>query len=94
MQLKIAPTIGPVQENDTNTKVKAIKKAPISPPLSSFETDLLTIQLGIVISNIPKKDAANTIKIKKKNTLGIQCVLKKLAKLAPKVTATTVPITV
>ena len=26
------PTIGPVQENDTNTMVKAIKNIPIKPP--------------------------------------------------------------
>jgi len=31
----IPPTKGAVQENETNTNVKAIKKAPIIPPLSA-----------------------------------------------------------
>ena len=44
------PKIGPVQENDTMTKVKAIKKIPINPPASSALEDLLAIELGNVIS--------------------------------------------
>jgi hypothetical protein len=54
----------------------------------------LTSQLGRVISNIPRKEAAKMRKIRKKKILGSQCVLRKLAKLAPRVTATIVPITV
>ena len=44
------PKIGPVQENDTITNVKAMKKIPIIPPASSAFEDLLAIELGNVIS--------------------------------------------
>ena len=44
------PKIGPVQENETITKVKAMKKIPIIPPASSAFEDLLAIELGNVIS--------------------------------------------
>src|ERR1035437_4096459 len=90
----MAPTIGPVQEKETKTRVKAMKKAPANPPLSACLSALLIIQLGRVISNNPKKEKAKKRKIRKKKTFGIQCVLRKLAKLAPSVTATTVPMTV
>ena len=70
--------IGPVQENDTNTKVRAIKNTPTKPPLSLFASVLFTIQLGIVISNAPKKLAANTIKMMKNRIFGIQCVASQL----------------
>ena len=44
------PKIGPVHEKETITKVKAMKKIPITPPVSSALEDLLAIQLGSVIS--------------------------------------------
>ena len=44
------PKIGPVQENETMTNVKAIKKIPMIPPASSAFEDLLAIELGKVIS--------------------------------------------
>ena len=44
------PKIGPVQEKETITKVKAIKKIPIIPPASSAFEDLFAIELGKVIS--------------------------------------------
>ena len=44
------PKIGPVQEKETITKVKAMKKIPIIPPASSAFEDLLAIELGKVIS--------------------------------------------
>src|ERR1035437_876875 len=90
----MAPTMGPVQEKETSTKVKAMKKAPANPPLSACLSALLIIQFGRVISNIPKKEKAKKRKIRKKKTFGIQWVLRKLAKMAPRVTATTVPMTV
>ncbi len=90
----ILPTIGAVQENDTKTKVKAIKNDPKKPPLSTCLSALLTIQLGNTISNIPKKDAAKTINIKKKKIFGIQCVLNQLENSGPRVTDTTDPIAV
>src|SRR3989339_1476238 len=90
----IAPTIGPVQEKDTRTNVNAMKKGPVKPPLSTCLSDFVTSQLGSVISNNPKNEAAKITKIKKKKTFGIQCVLSQLAKFAPSVIATTVPIIV
>ena len=69
-----APNIGPVQEKETKTVVKAMKNAPKNPPFSLSLSDLLTHLLGIVISNKPKNERAKTIKIIKNKTLGIQCV--------------------
>jgi hypothetical protein len=50
----------------------------MKPPLSDLESDLFTIQLGRVISNAPKNEAAKTIKIRKKITFGSQCVASQL----------------
>jgi hypothetical protein len=55
-----------------------MKKIPIKPPLSAPSSLLLTSFEGMVISNAPKNDAANTMKIAKKIRLGIQCVEMKL----------------
>jgi hypothetical protein len=66
------PTIGPVQENDTSTRVNAIKKIPTKPPLSAPSSLLLTSDEGNVISNAPRNDAAKIIKITKKIRFGIQ----------------------
>ena len=74
----MVPTIGPVHENETSTSVRAIKNTPIRPPLSDLESDLFTNQLGMVISNAPKNDAANTMKIMKNITFGSQCVANQL----------------
>ena len=54
--ISTVPTMGPVHENDTNTKVKAIKKIPISPPLSAFLFILFTNEVGSTISNAPKNE--------------------------------------
>src|ERR1035437_684824 len=91
---KIAPTIGPVQLNETKTNVNAIKNAPPNPPLSTKRSVLFPQLLGRTISKAPKKENAKTTNIIKNNTLGIQCVLIQFAKSAPKVSATTVPINV
>ena len=72
------PTIGPVHENDTSTRVSAMKKTPTIPPLSALLSLLFTSQLGIVISNAPKNDAAKIMKTRKKITFGIQCVASQL----------------
>ena len=88
---KTVPTMGAVQEKETNTKVKAIKNAPIYPPLSACLSDLLTSQEGSTISNAPKKEAAKIIKTIKKNRLGTQFVLSQLIKSGPKNIETTTP---
>ena len=45
-----APAMGRVHEKDTSTKVRAMKKIPIKPPVFSILADLLTQLLGRVIS--------------------------------------------
>ena len=60
------PTIGPVHENDTSTRVIAMKKIPIKPPFSAPASLLLTKLEGKVISKAPKNDAAKIMKIAKK----------------------------
>ena len=88
---KSVPTNGPVQENDTNAKVNAIKKIPIKPPLSDCASTLLTNFEGSCISNKPKNDNPKIIKMVKKRRFGIQCVLIKLGAACPNVAAITVP---
>ena len=78
-----APTIGPVQENETITVVSPMKNDASKPPLSALESAPATHLLGRTISNAPKKDIANRTNREKKSILGIQCVLRVLAKPAP-----------
>ena len=67
-----APTIGPVQLNETITKVNAIKNDAKNPPLSTCLSALLAKPDGRIISNIPKKDAANA-KNNAKNMVFLSC---------------------
>ena len=85
------PASGPVQEKETSTKVKAIKKTPMNPPLSDFASTVFTKFEGNTISNAPKNDIPKRIKIVKNSMFGIQCVLRKFAKLAPAKKANSVP---
>ena len=68
------PTIGPVHENDTSTRVRAMKNTPARPFLSEFLSLLFTIDSGSVISNAPKNDAAKIMNTMKKMMFGSQCV--------------------
>ena len=76
---RMLPTKGPVQEKDTSTRVKAMKKTPYQPPLSAWASALFTRLLGSVISNMPRKDMPKSRNTRKNNTLGSQWVLIKLA---------------
>ena len=89
--IKMDPASGPVQEKETNTSVKAIKNTPMNPPLSDFASTVFTKFDGNTISNAPKNEIPNKINIVKKSIFGIQCVLKKFAKLAPAKKANSVP---
>ena len=89
--IKMDPASGPVQEKETNTNVKAIKNTPTNPPLSDFASTVFTKFDGNTISNAPKNEIPKRINIVKKIMLGIQCVLKKFAKLAPAKKAKSVP---
>src|SRR5580658_4647655 len=59
----------PVQENDTNDKVVAIKKMPRNPPLSLWASILLSHELGNTISKAPRKLIPKMISIIKKKIL-------------------------
>ena len=72
--MRTEPTIGPVHENDTRTRVSAMKNTPARPFLSEFLSLLLTIESGSVISNAPKNDAANIMNTTKNMMFGNQCV--------------------
>ena len=72
------PTIGPVHEKETSTSVRAMKKSPARPPRSALRSLLFTSQLGMVISNAPKNEAAKTMNTRKNITLGTQCVASQL----------------
>ena len=85
------PTIGPVQENETKAKVKAIKKIPIKPPRSEAESALLIHELGMVSSNAPKKEAAKITSKKKKAMLKYTLVAILFRASAPKIAETATP---
>ena len=86
------PIIGPVQENDTNTKVKAMKNMEMKPVVdSAFESMALLHFEGSSMLNAPKNDTANTTSSKKKNTLNIALVASSLRVLAPKIMVMAMP---
>ena len=70
--------MGPVQENDTSTSVRAMKNTPARPALSDFLSDEFTSFDGSVISNAPKKDAAKSMNTTKKMMFGSQWVASQL----------------
>src|SRR5690625_3888224 len=69
------PIIGPVHENETNAKEKAIKNKPTNPPLSDLASILFTNELGKVNSNAPRNDAAKNTSIRKNRKLNTPLVL-------------------
>ena len=78
--------IGPVQEKETNERVNAIKNILSKPVVASalLSTALLHLE-GNVISNAPKKEAANTTSIKQNKMLKIAFVDNAFNALAPKI---------
>ena len=58
------PSIGPVQENETIARVRAIKKTPPILPRPDWDPILLANEEGNVISKYPKNEIANTTKMK------------------------------
>src|SRR5690606_22404467 len=77
------PTMGPVQENDTITSVKAMKKIPLKLPRPALESVLLVHEDGRVISKAPRNDKPNTTKMIKNTRFAIQLVERLLRALAP-----------
>src|SRR5690554_2349261 len=82
------PMIGPVQENETSARVKAIKNRPIKPPRLDFSSILLTKREGNVISNAPRKEMANTMIIRKNAKLNQALLAASLSADAPKTKVT------
>ena len=86
--------IGPVHENDTNVRVKAMRKMLSSPLVfSDFMSILLLHDDGSVISNAPKNEAANTMSSRQKKILNMALVERALRALAPKSSVTASPST-
>ncbi len=86
------PIIGPVQENDTNTKVKAMNRIFRKPAAeSAFASNLVDQEAGSVISKAPKKEMANTTNSAKNSRLNTALVDMLLRALAPKITVIKIP---
>jgi hypothetical protein len=85
------PTIGPVQENETIASAKAMNKIPTTPPLSACLSTLFAHELGNIISNAPKNDAAKNTNKTKKITLNQTLVDNAFKASAPKTAVTTNP---
>ena len=90
---KAEPTNGPVQEKETIAKANAIKKIPITPPLSALESIFVPQELGKTNSNAPKNEAAKISKTKKKIILNQTFVDKAFKASGPKMALTAKPIT-
>ena len=83
------PIIGPVQEKDTSTSVKAIRKMLTRPLVCDAFVSTLFAQLsGNLISNHPKKLQAKTISNRNKNTLNIALVESEFSVSEPKMAVT------
>ena len=86
------PMIGAVQENDTNTRVNAMRKIEIKPVALEALVSTEFAQLsGNLISNHPKNDNANTTNSKNKKMLNTALVESSLSLLGPKIAVTKIP---
>jgi hypothetical protein len=86
------PMIGPVQENDTITRVKAISRMLRNPDvLRDLLLRAVDQELGRVISKAPKNDAAKSTRMRKKIMLTTALVLRALSADAPKMRVTKSP---
>ena len=84
--------MGPVQEKDTNTRVKAMKRILINPAVeSALASILVDHDEGKVISKAPKNDIANTTRSPKKIRLKMALVDKLFIALAPKISVISMP---
>ena len=78
------PMMGPVQENETRVRVKAMKKMERSPVVDSdFWSILVAHDEGRVISKEPKNEAAKMISSRANNTLNTAFVERALSAEAP-----------
>ncbi len=86
------PIIGPVHENDTNAKTKAIKRMLSMPDVdSALASNFVDHDDGSVISNAPKNEMAKTINNRKNRILKNALVDRLLSALAPNNTVIKIP---
>ena len=79
------PMMGPVHENETSESVKAMRKMLSRPVVfSALLSTAAPHDSGSVISNPPKKLAANTTSMRKNRMLKMAFVLRSFSALAPK----------
>ena len=86
------PMMGPVHENDTSVRVKAMKKMLTMPVVDELaELILLLHDEGSVMSKAPKNEAAKATSMAQKMRLNTALVLRALSELAPKMRVTARP---
>ena len=85
------PMIGPVHEKETNERVKAMKKMPINPPRSDARLEAFSHLPGRVVSKAPKKETANTTKMKKNARFIIPLLASAFKASGPRVSVITKP---
>ena len=84
--------MGPVHENDTKVKVKAMRKMPSRPPVFSALPSTAVVHFsGKVSSKAPMNDMANTTRRRKKKRLGMAAVESALRAEAPNTKVTNKP---
>ena len=84
--------MGPVHENDTSVRVKAMKKMLTMPVVDELaELILLLHDEGSVMSKAPKNEAAKATSMAQKMRLNTALVLRALSELAPKMRVTARP---
>ena len=86
------PIMGPVQENDTMVRVRAIKKIPQNPDPEAFRSVPVLQPAGSVIWKTPKKERAKKTSIRKKRILTIALVDSALSAFAPNIRVMPKPI--
>ena len=86
------PMTGPVHENETIARVRAMRKILAMPDVERLlELTLLPHDEGRVMSKPPRKLAAKTTRSKKKNMLKMALVERALSWFAPQIDVTTNP---
>src|SRR5581483_290033 len=86
--------IGPVQEKDTITSVKAMKKMPPSELVPALASERFDQEPGSAISNAPRNESPKVMNKVKKIRLAIQFVARLFSAAGPKITVTANPVVV
>src|SRR5690348_9454369 len=78
--------MGPVHENETTTRVRAIKNMPTKLPVPALLSALLLQELGNSILKAPKKEIPKIKNTRKNTRLAIQFVARLFSAVGPKIT--------